>query len=51
MHIPDDIDVNILTIDATDPKSRTAEIKATAVRVEKVRERQTAGVTSAETGK
>jgi predicted molibdopterin-dependent oxidoreductase YjgC len=51
MHFPDDIDVNILTIDATDPKSGTAEFKATAVRVEKVRERQTAGVTSAETGK
>jgi len=46
MHFPDDIDVNILTIDATDPKSGTAEFKATAVRVEKVdgRERQAAGV-------
>ena len=51
MHFPDDIDVNILTIDATDPKSGTAEFKATAVRVEKVRERQTAGVTSSEAGK
>jgi predicted molibdopterin-dependent oxidoreductase YjgC len=51
MHFPDDVDVNILTIDATDPKSGTAEFKATAIRVEKVRERQTAGVTSAETGK
>jgi formate dehydrogenase major subunit len=50
-HFPDDIDVNILTIDATDPKSGTAEFKATAVRVEKVRERQTAGVTSSEAGK
>ena len=37
MHFPDDIDVNVLTIDATDPKSGTAEFKATAVRVEKVR--------------
>lgn len=35
MHFPDDIDVNVLTIDATDPKSGTAEFKATAVRVEK----------------
>src|SRR6185295_11059082 len=51
MHFPDDVDVNILTIDSTDPKSGTAEFKATAIRVEKVRERQTAGVTSAETGK
>jgi predicted molibdopterin-dependent oxidoreductase YjgC len=34
-HFPDQIDVNILTIDATDPKSGTAEFKATAVRVEK----------------
>ena len=30
MHFPDEIDVNILTIDATDPKSGTAEFKATA---------------------
>jgi len=34
-HFPDEVDVNILTIDATDPKSGTAEFKATAVRVEK----------------
>jgi formate dehydrogenase major subunit len=34
-HFPDDVDVNVLTIDATDPKSGTAEFKATAVRVEK----------------
>jgi predicted molibdopterin-dependent oxidoreductase YjgC len=51
LHFPDEIDVNVLTIDATDPKSGTAEFKATAVRVEKVRERQTAGVTSSEAGK
>jgi formate dehydrogenase major subunit len=50
-HFPDDVDVNVLTIDATDPKSGTAEFKATAVRVDKVRERQTAGVTSSEAGK
>ena len=35
-HFPDEIDVNLLTIDATDPKSGTAEFKATAVRVEKL---------------
>ena len=51
VHVCDDIDVNILTIDATDPKSGTAEFKATAVRVEKVRERQTVGVTRSEAGK
>ena len=51
LHFPDDVDVNVLTIDATDPKSGTAEFKATAVRVEKVRTPQTAGVTSGEAGK
>jgi formate dehydrogenase major subunit len=35
-HFPDDVDVNQLTIDATDPKSGTAEFKAAAVRVEKL---------------
>src|SRR5690606_30602297 len=50
-HFPEEVDVNVLTIDATDPKSGTAEFKATAVRVEKVRKRQTAGVTSGEAGK
>ena len=33
--MPDDVDTNILTIDATDPKSGTAEFKAAAVRIEK----------------
>jgi formate dehydrogenase major subunit len=36
LHFPDDVDVNLLTIDATDPKSGTAEFKATAVRIEKL---------------
>jgi formate dehydrogenase major subunit len=35
-HFPDEVDVNQLTIDATDPKSGTAEFKAAAVRVEKL---------------
>jgi formate dehydrogenase major subunit len=35
-HFPDDVDVNVLTIDATDPKSGTAEFKAAAIRVEKL---------------
>jgi predicted molibdopterin-dependent oxidoreductase YjgC len=35
-HFPDDVDTNVLTIDATDPKSGTAEFKAAAIRVEKI---------------
>jgi predicted molibdopterin-dependent oxidoreductase YjgC len=52
-HFPDQIDVNVLTIDAVDPKSGTAEFKATAVRVEKLNGSalQTAGVASREAGK
>jgi predicted molibdopterin-dependent oxidoreductase YjgC len=36
LHTPDEVDTNVLTIDATDPKSGTAEFKAAAIRVEKV---------------
>jgi predicted molibdopterin-dependent oxidoreductase YjgC len=36
LHFPDQVDVNNLTIDAWDPKSGTAEFKATAVQVEKL---------------
>jgi predicted molibdopterin-dependent oxidoreductase YjgC len=36
LHFPDQVDTNALTIDATDPKSGTAEFKATAIRIEKV---------------
>ena len=39
-----DLPVNLLTIDATDPKSGTAEFKASAVRIEKV------GAAAAHTG-
>ena len=35
-HFPDEADVNQLTIDAWDPKSGTAEFKATAVNIERV---------------
>ena len=38
MHFPDQVDTNVLTIEATDPKSGTAEFKATAVRIEKLPE-------------
>jgi formate dehydrogenase major subunit len=36
LHFPDDGATNVLTIEATDPKSGTAEFKAAAIRVEKV---------------
>ncbi len=36
LHFQDDVPTNELTIDATDPKSGTAEFKATAIRVEKL---------------
>jgi formate dehydrogenase major subunit len=35
-HFPDDVDTNQLTIEAWDPRSGTAEFKATAIRVEKL---------------
>jgi anaerobic selenocysteine-containing dehydrogenase len=35
-HFQDDVETNNLTINATDPKSGTAEFKATAIRVEKL---------------
>ena len=38
-HFPDEVDTNKLTIDATDPKSGTAEFKAAAIRVEKLESR------------
>jgi formate dehydrogenase major subunit len=37
IHTPDEADVNVLTVDAWDPKSGTAEFKATAVSIEPVR--------------
>ena len=41
-HFPDQVDVNQLTIEATDPKSGTAEFKAAAVRIEPLRQPLTA---------
>jgi predicted molibdopterin-dependent oxidoreductase YjgC len=35
-HFQDEVAVNLLTIDATDPLSGTAEFKATAIRIEKI---------------
>ena len=44
MHFPDDVATNLLTIEAIDPKSGTAEFKAAAIRVEKLeREESTRG--------
>ncbi len=39
LHFQDEVATNLLTIDATDPKSGTAEFKATAIRVEKLHAR------------
>ncbi len=36
LHFPDQVTTNLLTIDAVDPKSGTAEFKASAVRVERL---------------
>ncbi len=36
LHFPDEVLTNLLTIDATDPKSGTAEFKASAIRIEKL---------------
>jgi predicted molibdopterin-dependent oxidoreductase YjgC len=38
IHAPDEVDVNQLTIDDWDPKSGTAEFKATAVRIDRITE-------------
>jgi formate dehydrogenase major subunit len=35
IHYPDDVDVNELTIESWDPKSGTAEFKATAIRIDR----------------
>ena len=36
LHFPDQVSTNVLTIDATDPKSGTAEFKASAIRIDKL---------------
>jgi formate dehydrogenase major subunit len=35
-HFPEQVDTNVLTIDASDPKSGTAEFKASAVRIDRI---------------
>jgi predicted molibdopterin-dependent oxidoreductase YjgC len=53
IHFGDDVDVNILTTDSTDPKAGTAEFKATAIRIEKRdrADRETAGAATGEAGR
>ncbi len=36
LHFPDEVETNVLTIEATDPASGTAEFKAAAIRVDKL---------------
>jgi len=36
LHFPDQVATNVLTIDATDPKSGTAEFKASAIRIDRI---------------
>ena len=36
LHFPEQVETNVLTIDATDPKSGTAEFKAAAVRIDRL---------------
>jgi formate dehydrogenase major subunit len=47
LHFQDDVATNLLTIDATDPKSGTAEFKATAIRIEKLGETRRRGAAAA----
>ena len=47
-HFPDQVDTNQLTIDATDPKSGTAEFKAAAIRVEKLQPAERSSVAQVE---
>ena len=47
-HFQDDVVTNVLTIDATDPKSGTAEFKAAAIRIERLEDHQHAAIAEAE---
>ena len=50
-HFQDEVRVNLLTIDETDPKSGTAEFKACAVKVEPVRSGERAAAAAASAGR
>jgi len=43
LHFPDQVETNVLTIDATDPKSGTAEFKASAIRVDRLTDAERTG--------
>ena len=43
LHFPDQVETNVLTIDATDPKSGTAEFKASAIRVDRLTDAERSG--------
>jgi formate dehydrogenase major subunit len=47
LHFPEQVETNILTLDAWDPKSGTAEFKATAIRVDKLNAEELAAATLA----
>jgi formate dehydrogenase major subunit len=47
LHFPDEAETNVLTVNATDPKSGTAEFKATAIRVDRVGDGQAEDVQAA----
>ena len=51
LHFPDQVETNILTLDTWDPKSGTAEFKATAIRVEKASPEEAAAFRSAATSR
>jgi formate dehydrogenase major subunit len=42
-HFPDEVPTNVLTIDAIDPRSGTAEFKAAAIRIERLAPAAAAG--------
>jgi len=42
LHFPDEVETNVLTIDATDPKSGTAEFKASAIAVNRISDEERA---------
>ena len=45
LHFPDQVETNKLTVDAVDPKSGTADFKATAIRIDKLEETEPAAET------
>jgi predicted molibdopterin-dependent oxidoreductase YjgC len=46
-HFPEQVETNVLTIDATDPKSGTAEFKASAIRIDRIEAVERGGVDAA----